>query len=532
MKKVMLVDDEILIRESIRECVDWQKEGFSYCGDAPDGELALPLIEEHQPDILITDIKMPFMNGLELSSVVRQKFPKIKIIILSGHDDFQYAQTALRLGVEDYCLKPFSSADLLQLLHSVSTRIDEEQRLKQKYAYTPEKLFTDLCGGLISTAAAIESAEQLDLALVSPYYATAIFALTPSGSEEHQEDQLQSSAELMSSLLGGVTDGFTFKRSRTELVLICKGNHPEQISKTLAALSDTLKQKLRTAYGCELSVSLGSVRERLQGIHISYMEAENDRMFKQMTRQNTATLLDASFDPSADGMLLDRDRLIQFLKLGDTRQAPAFLRQFAADFDLEAMNWNSVYAYYLLNDLTLELVQSAKTCFRAAASPAEMIRELQQQVRDITTTDECLEYLHRLYELLWEWRSEGSDKYRELIDKVKHYIRENYEKEQLSLNDISRQAGVSYSHLSKVFSQETGQTITEFMTATRMAKAKELLKTTGHKTFEIAFSVGYNDQHYFSNLFKKVTGMTPMEYRKHGNSEEQPPSIHKGARML
>lgn len=525
MKKVMLVDDEILIRESIRECVDWEKEGFIYCGDAPDGELALPIIGEQLPDILITDIKMPFINGLELSSVVRQKFPKIKIIILSGHDDFHYAQTALRLGVEDYCLKPFSSADLLQLLHSVSKRIDEEQRLKQKYAYTPEKLFADLCGGLISTAAAIESAEQLGLSLVASYYATAVFTLIPSVNEEQFETQSQ--AALMSALVEELAGGFTYMRSRTDMVLIHKGNDPEQMGRSLIMIAHTLKQRVNAAYGCELSVSIGSVQERLQGIHLSYLEAENDRMFKQMSRQNAAVLLDASFDPVTDSVLLDRGRLIQFLKLGDTKQAPEFLEQFASD--LGSMNWNSVYAYYLLNDLTLELVQTAKSCFRTAASPAEMIKELQQQVRNISTTGDCLDYLNRLYGRLWEWRSESSDKYRGLIDKVKHYILEHYDNEQLSLNDISRQVGVSSSHLSKIFSQETGQTITEFLTATRIGKAKELLKSTGHKTFEIAYSVGYNDQHYFSNLFKKVTGMTPMEYRKHGNSEAQVHSIRKGA---
>lgn len=187
MKKIMLVDDEILIRENIRECIDWEKEGFLYCGDAPDGELALPIIEAQLPDILITDIKMPFMNGLELTSVVRQKFPQIKIIILSGHDDFQYAQQALRLGVEDYCLKPFSAADLLQLLRSVSARIDEELRIRHKYAYTPENLFADLCGGLISTAAAYEAAAQLELQLTAPYYAAAIFTLHPQNMEEAPE---------------------------------------------------------------------------------------------------------------------------------------------------------------------------------------------------------------------------------------------------------------------------------------------------------------------------------------------------------
>ncbi|WP_025704497.1 response regulator transcription factor [Paenibacillus graminis] len=532
MKKVMLVDDEILIRESIRECVDWAKEGFIYCGDAPDGELALPVIEEQLPDILITDIKMPFMNGLELSSVVRQKFPKIKIIILSGHDDFQYAQTALRLGVEDYCLKPFSSADLLLLLHSVSARIDEELRLKQKYAYTPENLFADLCGGLISTAAAIEAAEQLDLPLIAPCYATAIFTLNSSDGDEVKDTSRapQDSEELFANLLKELAEGFTYKRSRTETVLIYKGNNPVQLSSTLEKICATLKQKLREACGLELSVSLGDVRERLQGIHLSYLEAEDDWIFKKMSRLNSAAMLDAYFDPSANGAVLDRNRLIQFLKLGDHQQISAFLLELSAD--LERMDWNSVYAYYLMNDITLELVQTAKNCFRAAISPAEIIKELQKQLKHISNIDEGLHYLKRLFERLWEWRSEGADKYRELIDKVKQYIREQYDNEQLSLNDISSQVRVSPSHLSKTFSQATGQTITEFLTATRMDKAKELLKSTGHKTFEIAFSVGYNDQHYFSNLFKKVTGMTPMEYRKHGNSEDQLHPVRKGAGNL
>lgn len=122
MQKVFLVDDEIVIRENIRTCIDWEKEGFVYCGDAPDGELALPLIEQVKPDILITDIRMPFMNGLELSAIVRRMRPDIKIIILSGHDEFEYARQAIRIGVEDYCLKPFSAEDLIRMLRLVGAK--------------------------------------------------------------------------------------------------------------------------------------------------------------------------------------------------------------------------------------------------------------------------------------------------------------------------------------------------------------------------------------------------------------------------
>ena len=114
--KVFLVEDEIVTREGIRDNVDWASEGFEFCGEAPDGEMALPLIEKSKPDILITDIKMPFMDGLQLSKIVREQMPWVKIIILSGHDEFEYAQAAVKLGATEYLLKPISSGDLLKEL--------------------------------------------------------------------------------------------------------------------------------------------------------------------------------------------------------------------------------------------------------------------------------------------------------------------------------------------------------------------------------------------------------------------------------
>jgi len=119
MKKVFLVDDEIIIREGISKSIDWEKEGYEYCGDAPDGEMALPLIEACQPDIVITDIEMPFMDGLELSKIIRKNMPRVKIVILSGHDEFEYAREALRIQISEYCLKPVSSSDLLEILQKV-----------------------------------------------------------------------------------------------------------------------------------------------------------------------------------------------------------------------------------------------------------------------------------------------------------------------------------------------------------------------------------------------------------------------------
>ncbi|MEZ4627512.1 MAG: response regulator [Eubacteriales bacterium] len=131
MFKVFLVEDEIVVREGIRKNIQWEQYGFSFAGDAPDGELALPLIRDIQPDLLITDIKMPFMDGLALSELVRKELPRTKIVIISGYDDFAYAQQAIRMGVEQYLLKPVIKEKMVELLVSLQKKMEAEQQQRE-----------------------------------------------------------------------------------------------------------------------------------------------------------------------------------------------------------------------------------------------------------------------------------------------------------------------------------------------------------------------------------------------------------------
>src|SRR5574338_99123 len=126
--KVFFVEDEIITREGIRDHVDWRASGFEFCGEAADGEMALPLLRTAQPDVLITDIKMPFMDGLQLSKIVRERMPWVKIIILSGHDEFEYAQKAISLGVTEYLLKPITVQELHGALRKLSAQLDQERK--------------------------------------------------------------------------------------------------------------------------------------------------------------------------------------------------------------------------------------------------------------------------------------------------------------------------------------------------------------------------------------------------------------------
>lgn len=527
MKKVMLVDDEIVIRENIRDCVDWEREGFVYCGDASDGELALPMIESIMPDILITDIKMPFLNGLELSAIVRKRLPDTKIIILSGHDEFEYARTALKIGVEEYCLKPVSSADLVALLRSVSAKIDHERSEKvrlealrenrnENVAQSQEKLLADICTGMITTAEALDTASALSLNLMARYYVVVITDVRCGKSQSTSIDHgvVGQAEALLRGQFASCADTFEFKRSRTERVWILKHDTLHQLESALELVQNKMKAEVEAATGCSLALGVGSVQERLQHVHSSFLEAEEDKHWKRLAQnaQNRWSLRagEGSFDQS---VFLDRQRYIEFLKIGSPADIGTMARALAEG--LRKVDWrNDLYGFYLLSDLTLEVFQAAKNLYRNLDDAEATLARFQHNIGAIASWEDASRYLAKLAELFWQWRGLAADRYVDMLEKAKTYIMRNYAQDRLSLQDVADHVCVSPSHLSKVFSQETGQTFIEFLTSVRIRRAMVLLKTTNDKSYEIAHQVGYNDAHYFSNLFKKATGMTTKDFRK------------------
>jgi two-component system response regulator YesN len=187
--KVFLVEDEIAAREGIRDNVDWQSAGFEFCGEAQDGEIALALIEATQPDVLITDIKMPFMDGLQLSKIVREHLPWVKIVILSGYDEFDYAQAAVKLGVTEYLLKPISVPDLNAVLRKIKVVLDREKsdreylkllrgQVEDNLSLLREKFLLRLILGGESSITAIEQSEQLGLNILAPCFLVVLIRMS------------------------------------------------------------------------------------------------------------------------------------------------------------------------------------------------------------------------------------------------------------------------------------------------------------------------------------------------------------------
>ena len=170
--KVFLVDDEIVIREGIRESFPWDETPYDLVGEAPDGEMALPMIRDTNPDIVITDIKMPFMDGLELCRMLRTQMPWIGIIVLSGYDEFEYARQCIQLGVREYLVKPISSANLKEALDKISAQILQERKslehassLRSRMGNDSKLIKEKLIGSLFSDEAAPEDAVNADLGM-------------------------------------------------------------------------------------------------------------------------------------------------------------------------------------------------------------------------------------------------------------------------------------------------------------------------------------------------------------------------------
>ena len=210
--KVFLVEDECVVREGLRDCIDWERYGFEFCGDAPDGELALPQIRKLRPDILITDIKMPFMDGLALSKLVCAELPETRIILISGHNDFEFAQEAIEIGVEQYLLKPVTKASLLKTLEDVSRKIDEEREQKdylrrfqqegpEYEQFARRKFFEQITSGTLRVSEIYEQAKKLQIDIDAEGYTVILLTLQSRGTAEYSQTLAERLEELMAYLL-------------------------------------------------------------------------------------------------------------------------------------------------------------------------------------------------------------------------------------------------------------------------------------------------------------------------------------------
>ncbi len=518
--KVFFVEDEDVTREGIRDAVDWRANGFEFCGEASDGETALPMLQALNPDVLITDIKMPFVDGLQLSRFVRERMPWVKIVILSGHDEFAYAQRAIELGVAEYLLKPITVRMVNQVLQKIGTQLDQERRaqgqlrelqaqMEDSVAVLRERLLLRLLVGAISAAEAIEKSVPLKLDLVARNYSVAVLKLDPGDptdaldfAEHHRVQQL------VIELVEHDPDAFLIQKDWDELVLVLKGNAPDLVDEARDVLLQNVERRLATA-GYRLIVGFGPTRSRLAELCESFVEA-----LIALHKRAAGLPQRAVSVPKHELLRINQEAIETYLRAGDADQVEAFF-----DKHLRPHSEAALRSPLLKNYICVGLIAAAARVIQEwGGDPAEVVPELdalEPTLMAITSVAELRRTSLQILNRVLAFRdAQNRHQHVRLIQQARTHIDQNYADPDLSLNTIATLVGLSPSHFSVVFGQVMNQTFRDYLTDVRIQRAKELLRTTTLTINDIAYRVGYSAPHYFSHVFRKVTGATPTEFRE------------------
>lgn len=537
--KVFLVEDEMVIRRGIKNSIDWEKEGYIFCGEASDGELAYPMIIKEKPDILITDIRMPFMDGLELCKLVKKELPNIKILILSGYDEFDYAKEAIRLGVTEYLLKPISSGKLLEALNWVSESIrreKEDKDLVRKYMeemrenteHEKQKFFEQMIAGNLSMADALETGKKYEMNLSAGMYNLLLFRFTL-GEENRKSGELLGEAEYaIEKLTERLEYVFEFQRGVEGWAFLLMADNEEQMSERVKELSKDLEEIMKNYSTIAYFGGIGQPVARLRELEESFREAERALAARfTMELNRIISVEDIRMAQNVD--TLDDIEITSFGEIEKTRtMLEKFLNNRAEDEidefvdvyinELPEENLKSVLMrQYIIMDAYIVMMSFCEKIEGIEGEMQAQSEELKNSMKTIQTLEEIKNYIRMLLKKIIGVRDTISGRrYSDIIEIAKDQIRKTYMSDEISLNTIAAEVGMSPSYFSSIFSKEMGKTFVEYLTEIRMDRAKELLMCSSMKTSEIGYEVGYKDPHYFSYIFKKTQNCTPKEFRARG----------------
>ena len=541
MLKIFLAEDEVIVRETIKRMIPWEDLGFELVGEAADGEMALPLLLRQKPDLLITDIKMPFMDGLTLAKVAKKEIPGLKVVILSGYDDFNYAKQAINIGVEDYLLKPITKNALIERLTEIRSRYEHEKTQKEYYekfhremqAYeknSSRDFFEALVSGSMDMMEIYRRSEKLGLDIVAEAYNVLIFTMNCeedfSGQREGYSEWEAESLELLEEFFSENTSAMLFRCNIFSYGVLIKGQKETIEENTRSCVSEIQRILDRKEQKRQWFVAAGEPVERLSQIQKSYYSAsrafsqrylydENILYYDEMAsmEKKNVTEDDSTYLQKVDVNALNPVILQKFLSNGLLEETENFVKDY-----FYAIGQEPLESLVFRNYVTLNVRFSVMSFLKEIGCDTRTLE--QEDTEDVLSEsskslENAIAYAEKIISQAIALRDQNSgNKNRSILKTAVDFIDSHYMEENMSLNKAANAANVSANHFSALFSQNMGQTFIEYLTNLRMNKAKEYLRCTSMRSSEIAGEIGYKDAHYFSYLFKKTQGMTPSDYRK------------------
>ncbi len=535
MYKILLVDDEILVRDAIRENIDWGKLDCELIGDCENGKQAVEFVKTHEVDIVLTDILMPYMDGMELSHFLHDNYPDVLIVIFSGFGEFEYAKKAIQYNVSEYMLKPVTAMELTKVIENMKEKLDsrkKEQRkmesltqVSQDYHKNANVIRSKALDCLVKCTrevqVSLDELERMGITFQAASYRVAVFDID-TYSEMYQMDMdKQQESALMAFVLFNVGDeivvrekaGVVYQEGNNRVCIIFAGNRTKEFSENIHRICHEIQKKVKEVIGLETSIGIGSwVRSPYELIY-SYRLAAKAIDYRYLLGGNLLFDMEEKKTDNSIFLINDLETLTEAIKSGDRRLMEETLGQI--ETEIKSALVEKSYACIYLQQVIRAI---GNTCQSLSEEPEKIIAQREALLKAVTEQRMFSQaaalvekYAQEVFDELQELNSSSGQRQGML---AMDYIQKNYMDPCLSLNSICSYLNISTSYFSTIFKEMTGETFIEVLTRVRMEKAKELLENTTMKNYEIAEKVGFSDPHYFGISFKKITGKTPTEYAR------------------
>ncbi|MCI9264381.1 MAG: response regulator [Oscillospiraceae bacterium] len=530
--RVLLVDDEEEIRSGISRKIDWPSLGFTLVGEAANGEEALELCDQLHPDVVLTDIKMPFMDGLELCRRLRQSLPGAKLVVFSGFDDFEYARQAVSMGVSEYILKPINAQELSGVLTRLRELLDAQrlehrdmEALRRHYEESlpilRELFYTRLLSGQLSPDQIQDRAARYDIHLPPGLWTAAlIHADLPDHAADAERDEL-----LLLSVQSFLEKQFSLEDCPFLSVLygdlpvlLVRLPAPDRLYPLLEEL-ERLSRLSQSYLGVPLTAGVGLPCHGPEELHRSVKGARSALDYRVLKGSGRVIFI-GDLEPQVPATLSfeeeDQRTLSAAVKLGTPQQVEQVVGEMMDRLRQAGLSLSQCHLFLLeLVAFLLRLTRSGGVAVEAVfgpnfngsistdhfSGPEELGRWLRER---------CL----RLQELLGRQRSDSAWR---LVEQAKSFIAAHYADSELSVDTVCSHLHLSPTYFSTLFKREVGMPFTTYVTEIRMDEAARLLRDTAEKTYLIAERTGYTDPNYFSYVFKRRFGLSPSKYRSGSN---------------
>ena len=524
--KVILVDDEAEVIDMIEKKIHWNDLGFEVAGSATNGVKALELVEKLQPDVVLTDIKMPYMDGLELSRRLNREYPNIYIMLCTGFDEFEYAKEAVHLEIKEYMLKPVNATELSESLtnlkHTLDREREEKLNVKKLNDYFQEVLpklqsnfFISLIEGRVEKHDYERFLQAYQLDMKGPLFGCVIFHTSENHVPEGMNPLLLSMSverEIKQRLMDQWNCQEFIYMGNTLLILELDAEDE------ITQITDACDRFCRWAYrimGAVVTAGIGTVCDSLYEISLSYERAREAVSYRVLygTKRaiNIGEIVPKEQIKPVQSEESRMQMLLRAIRIGDSAEIER-----AAHEEMEKLHKNTeTMSQY--NLATMEIVSGFfKFCtdnsldFNKISGNMQNIYEKVSQMDESSLTAWIVQMSKTISERLKCARNSSA---RRLIVEAQNIVKERYMEADISLDEVCAVLGVSNSYFSSVFKKEAGKSFISYLTDYRMDIAAEMILNTDEKSYTIAEKVGYLDANYFSYVFKKKFGVSPSKYR-------------------